>query len=164
VAEVRAFLAGRTAEPVATLRRMMTEAAESLLFERAGVLKGRLEALTWLTERLARFHAGVDRLTFRYPVAGVGGDDRIYLIRRGTVRADLPAPATDEERQALETAARRVYDAPDMTGADVPLHDLDELYLVSAWFRKRPAELARVEPAGSAGGSSTGAVATRVGD
>ena len=39
---------------------------------------------------------------------------------------------------------------PDRTGADVPVHDLDELYLVSSWFRRRPAELARVEPATSA--------------
>ncbi len=147
VEEARAFLAGRSVRPVETLRRMMTEAADELLFERAGVLKARLEALEWLTERLARFHAGVDRLTFRYPVAGVGGDDRVYLIRRGTVRADVAAPVTDADRAGLEAAAHRVFDAPDMTGADVPLHDLDELYLVSAWFRKRPAELARVEPA-----------------
>jgi excinuclease ABC subunit C len=146
-AEARAFLAGETVRPIATLRAMMTEAANQLRFERAGALKLRVEALEWLTERLARFHAGVDRLTFRYPVAGVGpGEDRVYLIRRGTVRADLPMPATEADRVALELAARRIYEAPDRSGADVPLHDLDELYLVTSWFRRRPAELARTEP------------------
>ena len=59
------------------------------------------------------------------------------------------APATDAERVELERLARRVFDAPDPRGADVPLHDLEELYLVTAWFRKRPAELARTEPGSS---------------
>ena len=151
VDEVRAFLAGESTRPIATLRAMMLEAAAELRFERAGALKLRVEALEWLRERLARFHAGVDRLTFRYPVAGVGGEDRVYLIRRGTVRADLPAPTCDAERAELDRAARRIYEAPDRSGADVPLHDLDELYLVSSWFRRRPAELDRTQPAAPAG-------------
>ena len=67
----------------------------------------------------------------------------MYVIRRGTVRADVPAPATAAEAAALAQLIRRVYTAPD--AADLPTHDLDEFYLVASWFRRHPDELARVE-------------------
>jgi hypothetical protein len=41
----------------------------------------------------------------------------------------------------------RVYDGPDASGGDIPTHDLDEFYLVASWFRRHPAELARVTAA-----------------
>jgi hypothetical protein len=37
----------------------------------------------------------------------------------------------------------RVFHGPDPRGAEVPMHDLDEFYLVASWFRRRPEELAR---------------------
>lgn len=145
VAEARDFLAGRTARPLETLERRMHEAAERWQFERAGALKLKRDALAWLAGRLERFHAGADRLTFRYASRGHDGTERVYLIRRGTVRAECPAPATAEGAAALDALARRVFSSPEAADADVPTHDLDEFYLVASWFRRHPAELAHVQ-------------------
>jgi excinuclease UvrABC nuclease subunit len=146
VQEVRDFLAGRSSRPIATLRAAMHAAADAWHFERAGSLKARIDALEWLAGRLVRFHAGADRLSFVYRAAGHDGTDRLYLLRRGTVRAELAPPASDAEQAALDALIARVYDGPDSKGADIPTHDLDEFYLVASWFRRHPAELDRVTP------------------
>jgi excinuclease ABC subunit C len=143
VALARDFLAGRSDVPVEVLHGRMSAAAEAWQFEWAGAIKARIEQLTWLRERLARFHADVDRLSFAYRAAGHDGTERVYLVRRGTVRAERPAPASAEAARELAALAARVFDGPDPKGRDIPTHDLDELYLVSAWFRKHPGELAR---------------------
>jgi len=143
---VREFLEGRTDAPVAQLSRAMLDASHDLAFERAGVLRDRLALVAWLHDRVQRFHANMDRLTFRYHAVGPDGASWVYLIRRGTVRAELPEPVTAEARAALEALALRVFDGPDPTGADIPLHDLDEFYLVASWFRRRVDERARTVP------------------
>jgi excinuclease UvrABC nuclease subunit len=145
VAMVRDFLAGRTRAPLDTLAAWMHEAAERWHYERAASCRAKLEALEWLAGRLLRFHAGADRLTFVYRAEDGAGGERLYLLRRGTVRAELPAPVTPEEYAALAALRRRVFDGPDPSGADIPTHDLDEFYLVASWFRRHPGELARVE-------------------
>jgi excinuclease ABC subunit C len=144
---VRDFLAGRSTRAVDTLRAAMHEAAEVWHFERAGSLKARLEALEWLAGRLERFHAGADRLSFVYRARGADGSERLYLLRRGTVRAELAPPASPDEEAALAALVTRVYDGPDASGGDIPTHDLDEFYLVASWFRRHPEELTRVAPA-----------------
>ena len=147
VQEVRDFLAGRSTRAVDTLRAAMHAAAEAWHFERAGSLKARADALEWLAGRLERFHAGADRLSFVYRALGADGSERLYLLRRGTVRAELAPPASRDEEAALAALVQRVYDGPDASGGDIPTHDLDEFYLVASWFRRHPAELARVTAA-----------------
>jgi excinuclease ABC subunit C len=144
VALARAFLAGESDAPLEQLRQAMHEASDAWQFERAGTLKARLAALTWLAERLSRFHASVDRLSFAYRAATHDGGEHVYLIRRGTVRADQPAPATPAAADELARLTQRVFGAGDASGRDIPTHDLDELYVVASWFRRRPQELERV--------------------
>ena len=146
VREAREFLAGRTARPIETLRAAMQAAADAWHFERAGSLKARVEALEWLQGRLQRFHAGADRLSFVYRAAGHDGTDRLYLVRRGTVRAEQAPPDTPEGEAALAELIRRVFHGPDPEGADIPMHDIEEFYLVASWFRRHPEELERVTP------------------
>jgi hypothetical protein len=76
-------------------------------------------------------------------VPGHGGEDRVYLVRRGRVRADLPAPRHAFERAALRERIAEVFSAPEPRGAAVPAHEVDELLLLSSWFRRFPQELAR---------------------
>jgi excinuclease UvrABC nuclease subunit len=146
-AMARDFLAGRSAAPLDALRDAMQAASDAWQFERAGAVKARLEALEWLWDRLRRFHANVDRLTFRYQAPTHDGGEHVYLIRRGTVRADMPAPSTGEEHAELARLVERVYAGPDSAGHDIPTHDLDEFYLVASWFRRRPGELERTTAA-----------------
>ena len=144
VSEVRAFLAGRTRTPIEALERAMQAAADAWHFERAGSLKTKLEALRWLEDRLARFHAGADRLTFTYRATGHDGSERVYLIRRGTVRAEVPCPTTPDEEAALARLAARIFDGADPSGADIPTHDLEEFYLVASWFRRHAPDAGRI--------------------
>lgn len=144
---VRAFLEGQDDAPVRQLEQAMHAAADRLEFERAAVLRNRLALVGWLHERVQRFRANVDRLTFRYHARTVDGGEHIYLVRRGTVRDDRPAPTTPAEAAALDQRVREVYHLPDPGGADVPPHDLDEFHLVASWFRRHPAERAAVRPA-----------------
>jgi excinuclease ABC subunit C len=144
---VRAFLDGTSDAPVRGLREAMQQASDAMEFERAGIARDRLERVGWLYDHVQRFRANVDRLTFRYHATGPDEREWVYLIRRGTVRAEVPAPATPAESAALELLARRIYEGPDLKGGDVPTHDLDEFYLVSSWFRRRGAELSRARPA-----------------
>ncbi len=140
---VRAFLEGNSDIPVVRLQSAMIAASQMMEFERAAILRDRLERVSWLHQRVQHFHANVDRLTFRYHALGADGAEWVYLIRRGTVRAEVPAPKSAAARKALEQLASRIYEGPDMTGADIPTHDLDEFYLVASWFRRRPAERER---------------------
>ncbi|NCW45859.1 MAG: hypothetical protein EBV77_10445 [Gemmatimonadaceae bacterium] len=143
--DVRLFLDGLSDAPVRLLETAMQQAADALAFEKAGVLRDRLELVRWLHERVQHFHANVDRLTFRYHAFGHAEAEWVYLIRRGTVRAEVRAPRTDEERAVFDALVTRVYEGADPGGADVPTHDLDEFYLVASWFRRRPEERKRAK-------------------
>jgi excinuclease ABC subunit C len=145
---VRVFLEGHGREPVRRLEAAMADAAAALEFERAGVIRDRLALVQWLYDRLQHFHANVDRLTFRYHAWGEHSDrEYVYLIRRGTVRAEVPAPRTPEEAATFRATVQRIYEGIDPTGADIPTHDLDEFYLVASWFRRRPEEKKRTRSA-----------------
>ena len=74
----------------------MQDASDRLEFERAGALRDKRQRLEELRDRFDRMRFAAESLTFAYHVEGVGGDDRVYLIRRGVVRAELPAPKTPD--------------------------------------------------------------------
>jgi hypothetical protein len=78
-----------------------------------------------------------------YHVPGHGGDDRAYVIRRGRVRAEYPAPRCSNDEAALARVATDVFGGMEHVGASVPTHEIDELLLLSSWFRRFPAELER---------------------
>ena len=144
VNEAREFLEGRIETPITRLESAMSDAAQELQFERAGQIRDRLSMLRWLHGHVRRFRANVDRLTFSYRASGPDGSEWIYLIRRGTVRAEIRAPVTPDDSAALDSLAQRVYGAPDRGGGDIPTHDLEEFYLVASWFRRRPSERERI--------------------
>ncbi len=148
VALARAFLDGTDDGPIDTLRDDMEAAAERLEFERAAHLRDKLHRLESLKESFIRFRFAVETLSFVYPVAGHEGDDRVYVIRRGRVRAELPAPQTVRERAALRRTVAEVFDRTEHKGAQIPTHEIDELLLMSAWFRRFPSELARTTAPG----------------
>lgn len=140
VAQAREFLDGRDSQVLDVLQRAMEEASERLAFERAGALRDKLQRLEGLREQFTRLRFGVESLTFAYRVTGVHGEDRIYLVRRGRVRAEVPAPRAPHEWGALREVAERLV-APDERTNAVPGHEVDELLLLTSWFRTRSAEL-----------------------
>jgi len=137
----RAFLAGDADEPLRWLGERMERAAERWEFEYAAALRDRIRRLEMLRDEFSRLQEVLDGLSFAYSVRGHDGEDRVYLIRRGTVRAEAPAPRTAAERRRLDRLASEIYSAPEATGALVPKHQVDEILLLAQWFRAHPEEL-----------------------
>jgi len=146
----RAFFDGADDGPVTTLRAQMAEASARLEFERAATLRDKAQRLADLREQFARLRFAVETLSFLYTVRGVDGEDRVYVIRRGCVRAEAAAPRTAADRRALRALAAQTFSARERPQAPVPAHEVDELMLVSGWFRQHPEELDRARRAGLA--------------
>jgi excinuclease ABC subunit C len=151
VAMARAFLDGSDDGPIESLRTEMLASSERLEFERAGALRDKLGRLEELKDQFLRFRFGVETLSFLYTVPGYGGDDRVYLIRRGRVRDECPAPRTAAERRSLARLTDDVFGIVERDTTQIPTHQVDELLLLSSWFRKFPDQLqltTRAEDAG----------------
>ena len=145
VALARDFLDGASDGPIDTLRIEMEQCSERLEFERAAHLRDKLHRLEELRQQFIRFRYAVETLSFAYTVPGFEGDDRTYLIRRGRVRAEQPAPRTPVERRGLHELAQEIFSAKHHEGATVPTHEIDELLLLSSWFRRFPAEMEKAD-------------------
>jgi excinuclease ABC subunit C len=143
----RAFLDGSDDGPLDTLREQMEACSEALEFERAAAYRDKLQRLEVVRAQFARLRFAVETLSFVYTVPGADGDDRVYLIRRGRVREEHPAPRTARERTRLATRVREVFTPPERDSASVPTHEIDELLLLSSWFRRFPDELGQTRAA-----------------
>jgi excinuclease UvrABC nuclease subunit len=144
VRQARAFLQGDNEAPIERLQALMQAASDALQFERAAVLRDKVQRLETLRDQFDRLRFAVESLTFAYRVPGHGGEDRVYLLRRGVVRAERPAPRTDDEHVALRELATQVAAATEYRGSTVvPAHEVDELLIVSSWFSNRPEEVER---------------------
>jgi excinuclease ABC subunit C len=141
IAHARAFLNGESDGPADMLRAQMEGCAERLEFERAASVRDKLQRLESLREQFARFRFAVETLSFVYTAKGHAGDDRVYLIRRGRVRAEMPRPRRARERKRLAALVDEVFAPRERDSVQVPAHEIDELLLLSSWFRRFPAEL-----------------------
>ncbi|MDB4886437.1 MAG: UvrB/UvrC protein [Gemmatimonadetes bacterium] len=140
---VRGFLDGADDAPMDALRAEMVAASELMDFERAAVLRDKLQRLEGLREQFIRFRFAIETLSFVYTVPGHDGDDRVYLIRRGRVRAEFGMPRSEQDRIRILEMVESVFNPSDRDTAQVPSHEVDELLLLSSWFRRFPAELTR---------------------
>ena len=140
---VRSFLDGADDGPMAALRADMQTASDLMDFERAASLRDKLHRLEDLREQFVRFRFAVETLSFVYTVPGHEGDDRVYLIRRGRVRGEYSLPRTEHERIRLLEMVENVFHPTERDSSQVASHEVDELLLLSSWFRRFPAELGR---------------------
>ena len=139
----RRFLEGRADAPLADLERRMGEAAARMDFEYAALLRDRLERLRHFRDELVAFRGRVQDLTFVYRVPGYRGDDRLYLIRRGRIRRELPYPKGKRARAAVARIVEEVYGETDRGPSGLEPQDAAEILLVARWFRLRPNERKR---------------------
>ncbi len=142
----REFIAGRHDAPIVALRAAMEESSERLDFERAASLRDKVARLESLQEQFARLRFAVETLSFTYHVAGMHGDDRSYVIRRGRVRHECKAPETPAERAQLDVKVAEAFSTSLRETGAVPSHEVDELLLLASWFRAHPKELERTTP------------------
>ncbi len=143
LALARAFLDGTSDGPLDDLQARMQAHSDALEFERAAQMRDKLQRLELLRIQLEKLRFAVETLTFAYPVVGHRNETRIYLVKRGTVRADLKLPTTHRERLEFAEWSRRVFNAKDRPTRQVPTHEIDELLLLSSWFQRNPEEFAK---------------------
>ena len=149
LALARAFLDGTDDGPLEHLRHEMEQASDRLEYERAAVLRDKLKRLEALRGQFGRLRFAVETLSFVYTVPGYDGEDRVYLVRRGRVRAELDRPATAADATRLLGLIDEVFTPAERNTAQIPTHEIDELLLLSSWFRRFPGELERTSTAGS---------------
>jgi hypothetical protein len=85
-------------------------------------------------------------LTFVYRDPGAYGDDRIYLIRQGVVRASFPDPTTPIEADAFRAVVAAETARADPLPGPLPLESVDEILLLMSWFRAHPDALRHISP------------------
>lgn len=143
----RAFLEGASDGPLDSLRVQMEAASEALEFERAGMFRDKLARLEVLREQFDRLRFAVESLSFLYHVKGCEGDgrNRTYIIRRGVVRAELDTPRTKGQKTAMQQLVDDIFGEAPPAGSSIPTHEIDELLLLSSWFRKFPKEMERAK-------------------
>lgn len=140
-AAARGFLEGADDAPMTLLRDRMESASEALDFERAAFWRDKLQRLEALREQFTRLRFALESLSFIYTVPGVGGDDRSYIVRRGCIRDELPAPRDAAGRAMLDKRVAELARGERFVERSVPGHEVDEVLLIAGWFRKFPAEL-----------------------
>jgi excinuclease ABC subunit C len=141
-----AFLEGRTIQPIDRVVSAMQEASLADRFESAARWREKFEHLEWLLAATSRARTAVDMLTFVYRDPGTYGDDRIYLIRQGVVRASFPDPTTPIEVDAFRAVVAAEAVRPDQPLGPLPLESVDEILLLMSWFRAHPDALRRTTP------------------
>jgi excinuclease ABC subunit C len=141
-----AFLEGRTIEPIGRVVAAMQQAAENAQFEIAVRWREKFEQLEWLLAATSRARSAIDLLTFVYRDPGDFGDDRVYLLRRGVVRASYPYPTTPIEHDAFRAVVADEARQPERSSGPLPLEAVDEVLLMMAWFRAHPDALRRTTP------------------
>lgn len=145
VALARAFLDGSDDGPINMLRGEMERSSAELKFERAAAYRDKLERLEALRAQFGRLRFAVENLSFVYTVPGHEGEDKVYVIRRGVVRAELAKPKSSKDRRTMKQLVEDIFSQPAAPAAQVPTHEIDELLLLSSWFRRFPKEMKRTK-------------------
>jgi excinuclease ABC subunit C len=138
----RRFLDGDADIPLTILRRRMDAAADRLQYEYAAELRDRLHRLEDARAELVSLRGFIESLSFVYEVPGQAADDRVYIIRRGSIREERCAPVDEGAREALTERARRLLQRRATYARVVPTQAA-EILLLARWFRLRPHELER---------------------
>jgi len=142
----RRFLEGDTERPLAILHDRMQRAAERLDFEYAGTLRDRARRLEAVRDELSALRGSILGSTFLYPVPGFDGDDRVYLLRRGLIVGEYPAPQSPEGWAELAEQAKQRLDHGLLDTLHVHPHEAPEILLIARWFRLHPDERERTIP------------------
>jgi excinuclease ABC subunit C len=143
-----AFLEGRTIQPIDRVVQAMQEAAAQARFEVAARWREKFEQLEWLLAATCRARTARDLLTFVYHDPGDFGDDRVYLVRQGVVRASFAYPSTPIEHEAFRAVVAAEAAQPIPPAGPLPIESIDEILLVMSWFRAHPEALRRTSAFG----------------
>jgi excinuclease ABC subunit C len=137
------FLEGDADMPLTILRRRMHTAVERLQYEYAAELRDRMFRLDEARHQLVALRGVIESLTFLYHPTSYGGNERVYIVRRGSIIAERPAPTNEAEQKALRDEAHTLLTKKMYATAAVQPTQVAEILLLARWFRLRPDELGR---------------------
>ncbi len=141
----RRFLEGDVDTPLALLRTRMEDAVRRTQFEYAADLRDRALRLEVARDELIALRGLIDSLTFVYQPQGYSGaDERVYVVRRGAIHAEYPAPRSPAERERILDDARRIFERREYGMNRIRPTQAAEILLLARWFRLRPHERERV--------------------
>ena len=89
-------------------------------------------------EQFGRLRFAVEKLSFVYTVKGYDGEDRVYIVKRGVIRAELDKPRTSWQREKLKRLAEEMFSVREPLSTSVPTHEIDELLLLSSSVQEIP--------------------------
>ncbi len=138
------FLQGGDSPLLAALEARMTAASVALDFELAARLRDQSACLKWLLGQLERLRMASERYSFIYPVRGHNHHDRWYLVKGGRVVRVLPWPRGEEPRKDAARIIDEVYRKKSLPALAPMMEELEGVYLVAKWFRRRPEQMKRV--------------------
>jgi excinuclease ABC subunit C len=141
---VKAFLNGRDVRLLARLERDMATAASATEYERAAMLRDIWTSLDWLHRSLDRLRTARDRLSFVYPVIRADGREYWFALRRGQIKHAALAPHNHATARRWRAKLRTIYARRGRAPPEP--EDVEMLYLIAAWFRRFPHELAMAIP------------------
>jgi excinuclease ABC subunit C len=136
------FLNGTNDEPIRAARQAMAAASESLQFERAQLLRERLELFEWLAQRLQTTRTARQGQSFVYRTAGTHGGQVWFAVHEGRVARILNAPRTATEQKRALRAFSTLYGPAQVGRTDVTAQEIDHLLLIESWFRRYPEQQA----------------------
>lgn len=145
VREARRWLEGRGDAPGERLAASMAEAVTRHDFEYAAVLRDRAARLREFRGQLSAWRGELDGLDLLYRVPGWKGEDRLYLIRKGRVCAELDYPKSAASRATAEAAIESVFGCKEPDPHALERDEAAEILFVASWFRARPRELERTK-------------------
>lgn len=130
------FLQGKDLRALEALQAEMLTAATAMNFERAAILRDKLQALEWLAKKLSQLREARERMSFVYPVIGWDHRPWWYVIHAGRVLGVVD-PANIE---GTRTKLAEVYEGKSWTALLDTFEHVDSRLLVGMWFRKRAGE------------------------
>lgn len=141
VAEVCDFLEGRHDGIIERLKAQMTEAAESMDYERAATLRDRIDDIRRIGEKQKTLSVGrEDRDVFA--LSGSGGDAaaEIFTVRDGRLSGGDIMPVTDnfgsDEGEIISAVLTQYYSSADFIPKEVILPAMpDDAESIAEWLR-----------------------------
>ena len=138
VEQARAFLNGKDLSAIDTTRQAMLESARTLVYERATVLRNRLDDLVWLSRRLDDLRFARKQLHGVYEIESFGYQT-IWILLNGSFLASMILAPHDVQSwmhvaDLFERASKRTETAP------TDVHAVLLQTILVSWFRKHKAE------------------------
>jgi excinuclease ABC subunit C len=140
--KARDFLAGNS-NLLEVLEQDMRAAAAAQKFETAAILRDKLSALRWLTDRL-RQQRLQSRQSFVYPVRSTAGGWIWYLIHGGRTAAAVSSPTDAASARRAAEAIEAAYQKKHSPYFLESYEHHDGRLIVVSWFRRYPRQRRRL--------------------